>query len=324
MQDLNEMASWGKRKDGQAYPKNRTSKIKKSGTINASGIKLKSNAKKIKKLKEQEVYVMMTDDEGYNDYEEPITLGDLAQFHYDLRVDNRNNTFSSQLTIGKVSAFGQGGRMVVDIVKNAENQFVEKFGSDGYQKIMNQLVNELDEGTKVDPNVDTKALTAKEKEEELKKNYKSKNGFKDNKFMTAFEKDKVLDDWKNFLKSDFDPQFFTEDLYNHLTVHASFIAHFNKGGFYNTYFQKPEDTLTFLKQFDADGKMDSAEYGYDGWLTDSTAGDLNKGMIIAFTPLKKKIYLTLRNESLGDDEKELEQMKRAVSDKRKRFKHTYG
>ena len=35
------MAGFGKRKDGQAYPKNRTSKQRKSGSIVATGIKIK-------------------------------------------------------------------------------------------------------------------------------------------------------------------------------------------------------------------------------------------------------------------------------------------
>ena len=47
-------------------------------------------------------------------------------------------------------------------------------------------------------------------------------------------------------------------------------------------------------------------------------------MIIAFTPLKKKIYLTLRNESLGEDEKRLLSMQDKVKKKRERFKNTYG
>ena len=322
-QDLNEMASWGKRKDGQSYRKDKKSGMKKTGSISAGSKKLKSNARKIKKLKNETVYVEMFDENGM-DYEEEITLGDLAAFHYDRRVDNKNNTFSQILKIGSTERFGQSGRDVVEIVKAAEELFLTKYGADGYQKVMNQLVNELDTGTKVDPDVTNKAMTAKEKEDEMKKNYKSKNGFKNNQYMTAFEKDKVLDDWNQFLKSDFDPQFFTERLYEHLHLHASFIAHFNRGVFYNTYFQEPERTLGFLKQFDADGKMDSVEYGYDGWLSDSTAGDLNKGMIVAFTPLKKKIYLVLRNESLGEDEKRLLSMQDKVKKKRERFKKTYG
>jgi len=323
MQDVNKMAGWGKRKDGQAYPKRKASGTKTRGTTQSSGTKLKSNAKKIKNLKNETIYVSMTDDEGF-EYEEPITLGDLAAFHYDRRVDERNSTFSSQLTIGNVSAFGQSGRIVVDVAHHVEDKFSEKYGKGGYQKIMNQLVNELDEGTKVNLNVVDKAITAKQKEEELKKNYKSKNGFKDTKFMTSFEKDKVLDDWEKFLKSEFDPQFFTDELYQHLTLHAGFIAHFNRGGFYNNYFQNAENTLRFLKMFDADGEMKSAEYGDDFWLSDNTAGDLNKGMIIAFTPLKKKIYLTLNNESLSEDQQELAELQKKVEEKKERFKKKYG
>jgi len=37
------MTSWGKRKDGQAYPKNRTSKSKRSGSTKSAGSKIKRN-----------------------------------------------------------------------------------------------------------------------------------------------------------------------------------------------------------------------------------------------------------------------------------------
>jgi len=318
------MAGFGKRKDGQAYPKNRKTGTSKRGSTKATGKNLGTITRKLKKLKEETVYVSMYDEDGIDTYEEPITLKDLADFHYGQRVSNRDGTFPSMLTIGSVSRFGQSGRDVVDIVNAAEKLFVDKFGTNGYQKVMNQLVNELDSDTKVDPDVMKKVMTAKEKEDELKKNYKSKNGFKDEKFLSAFEKDKILDDWNKFLKSDFDPILFTADLYDHLTAHASFIAHYDRGGFYNYYFNKPENTLLFLKMFDAEGEMKSAEYGDDYWRTNSTGADLNKGLIIAFTPFKKKIYLTLRNESLGEDEKRLESMNDKIKAKRAKFKKDYG
>lgn len=45
------MSSWGKRKDGQAYKKTNTSKMKRSGSIQSSGMKLKSTkTKRQKKL----------------------------------------------------------------------------------------------------------------------------------------------------------------------------------------------------------------------------------------------------------------------------------
>ena len=45
--------------------------------------------------------------------------------------------------------------------------------------------------------------------------------FKDVKFMSA--KEKVVEDFRRFLKSNFDRKYFTKRLYEHLHLHCSFI-----------------------------------------------------------------------------------------------------
>jgi hypothetical protein len=89
---------------------------------------------------------------------------------------------------------------------------------------------------------------------------------KSTRFMTAEEKGKVLKDWQRFIESDFSMAKFTKSLYDHLIQHCSFIAHYNRHGFYSSYFEDPEDTMRFLKQFDKDFACKSVEYGMDYWL----------------------------------------------------------
>ena len=86
------------------------------------------------------------------------------------------------------------------------------------------------------------------------------------KFMRKEEKEKVLKDWKSFIESGFSYRVFTKRIYEHLTLHCMFIAHYSKDGFYSTYFVDPEDTLKFLRQFDKDSNFKSIEYGSDIWL----------------------------------------------------------
>jgi hypothetical protein len=79
--------------------------------------------------------------------------------------------------------------------------------------------------------------------------------------MSAAEKEKFLKDWKKFIKSDFSNAKLTKHLYEHLTLYCSFIAHFNQQGSYSFYFDDPEDTLKFLRQFDRNYRCSSVEYG---------------------------------------------------------------
>jgi hypothetical protein len=101
--------------------------------------------------------------------------------------------------------------------------------------------------------------------------------------MTASEKELVLKDWEKFLKNGFAWERFTDRLYKHLINNCSFIAHYDRAGFYGTYFQSGDDKVHFLRQFDMrragpNGIPPSIEYGMTYWV-DHDYGDINRAMI---------------------------------------------
>ena len=103
--------------------------------------------------------------------------------------------------------------------------------------------------------------------------------FKDVRFLSAREKAQVLKQWETFLKYGCKKEHFTKLLYNHLTTHCSFIAHYDLHGFYATYFEEGEDTVRFLSQFDnSQGIPRSVEYGMTGWITNDEYYDINIAM----------------------------------------------
>jgi len=106
---------------------------------------------------------------------------------------------------------------------------------------------------------------------------------KDTKFMSAQEKERVLRQWEQFLKSGLAREKFTKALYEHLHLHCSFIAHYDIHGFYATYFESGDDIATFLSQFDErnaefSGIPRSVEYGMTYWATGDYE-DINRAMI---------------------------------------------
>jgi hypothetical protein len=102
--------------------------------------------------------------------------------------------------------------------------------------------------------------------------------FRDTEFMSAREKGLVLKGWVRFLKLGLRFEDFSRRLYEHLHLHCQFIAHYDRAGFYQTYFEKGEDTQQFLSQFDKRGECRSVEYGMRSWL-EGEYGDLAKAMV---------------------------------------------
>lgn len=107
---------------------------------------------------------------------------------------------------------------------------------------------------------------------------------KDARFMNAREKEQVLKGWERFLKNGLQAKDFTKPLYNHLIQHCSFIAHYDRGGFYATYFSTGDGIQDFLAQFDKRnaepcGVPKSVEYGMTYWATGEDYADINKTMI---------------------------------------------
>jgi len=107
--------------------------------------------------------------------------------------------------------------------------------------------------------------------------------FTDTEFMTAQEKATVLRAWTRFLRGGLREEQFTKALYYHLSQHCSFIAHYDRAGFYATYFVRPETVRDFLSQFDGRGECLSIECGMSYW-RDGEYADLAQAMIAEATP----------------------------------------
>ncbi len=114
--------------------------------------------------------------------------------------------------------------------------------------------------------------------------------FTDAQHMTAPQKRRVLGDWVRFFQTGMGFKRFTKRLYEHLTLHCSFIAHFNRQGFYQTYFADPESLQRFLDQFDRSKGCVSVEYGMTDWIRDGNDvsaehHDLNNGLVDAIADM---------------------------------------
>ena len=125
---------------------------------------------------------------------------------------------------------------------------------------------------------------------------------KDTEFLSAKEKVQVLKAWKRFLESGCRRDYFTEAVYKHLTLHCCFIAHFNRAGFYDTYFEHGDDLAHFLTQFDnSKGIPQSIEYGAIWWYADSRYNDINAEMCRIAMPLIPALTGRAKAEQRAED-----------------------
>lgn len=65
---------------------------------------------------------------------------------------------------------------------------------------------------------------------------------------TAADKAKFLRQFQKFVESDFAPSKFPKWFYNRLSMTFGHIAHYNKGGFFGTFFESTRDKVEFLRQ----------------------------------------------------------------------------
>lgn len=123
-------------------------------------------------------------------------------------------------------------------------------------------------------------------------------GFSDVEFMSGKEKRSVLKDWERFIESGFERKHFTNRLYKHLTLHCSFIAHYNIEGFYSVYFDEKRNTGRFMDQFTTGV---STEYGMTYWLKGDYE-DINQAMckvMQKYAPdLSKKLTREVEEEDI--------------------------
>lgn len=137
---------------------------------------------------------------------------------------------------------------------------------------------------------------------------------KDTRFMSAVEKEQVLKQWERFLKGGLRWEQFSNSLYHHLIQHCSFIAHYNREGFYSSYFKDGDGVAAFLRQFDrrnagADGIPPSTEYGTTYWFNDDYR-DINIAMIDVAT---KYIPGLLAQAELSQKEADIAKAKQLLS-----------
>jgi len=130
--------------------------------------------------------------------------------------------------------------------------------------------------------------------------------FKDVEFMTAKSKELTLKNWELFFKNGLQAKDFTHRIYHHLSQHCSFIAHYNPGGFYNTYFVNPEDTIRFISQFDSDKGCISIEYGDTHWIeggndVSQNYYDINQAMVDVVGKYKAALYKKLSRNTIKKD-----------------------
>ena len=122
--------------------------------------------------------------------------------------------------------------------------------------------------------------------------------FRDVEFMTAREKELVLKAWKTFIKHGFQYKHFNKRLYEHLSLHCSFMAHYNRYGFWYEYFEDPNDTVRFLSQFDKAFGFKAVELGMNVWFYCRDYQDLNNAMVDYFESVKKEVYAKLKDEAV--------------------------
>ena len=132
------------------------------------------------------------------------------------------------------------------------------------------------------------------------------------RFMTAKEKGLVLKAWKRFLAKGLRWEDFIERLYSHLINNCSFIAHYDRGGFYAEYFESGDQIILFLRQFDArnagaNGIPPSVEYDSTEWIDDDY-GDLNRAMIEAATPYIDSLFRKAQEAQRAEDIQEAERL----------------
>ncbi len=134
--------------------------------------------------------------------------------------------------------------------------------------------------------------------------------FTDAQYMTAQQKRRVLGDWVRFFETGMEFKRFTKRLYQHLTLHAEFIAHFNRQGFYQTYFADPEALQRFLDQFDRSKGCVSTEYGMTYWIRDgndvsAAYYDLNNALVDAIAGMLPALREQARQRAVDAAQEEV-------------------
>jgi hypothetical protein len=85
--------------------------------------------------------------------------------------------------------------------------------------------------------------------------------FRDVKFMSVDDKRLVYQQWCRFLGAGMPWEKFTDRIYKHLSLHCGHIAHFNREGFYQTWFADGASRREFINLFLSDSLLQSHRSG---------------------------------------------------------------
>jgi len=106
-------------------------------------------------------------------------------------------------------------------------------------------------------------------------------------FMDAAKKKKVLKQWEQFVKSGFKRRLFVKEVYEHLHLHCSFIAHYNIEGFYCEYWENDENWWAF--------------HGFDSFIRQFSVWgdytDINSNMLHILHSYFVELRKTLRDQA---------------------------
>lgn len=96
----------------------------------------------------------------------------------------------------------------------------------------------------------------------MSKNIFTTEGLQPSQFSTAEEKAKFLNDLANFVKSGFLYTKFSKKLYTRLSMCFGHIAHYNKDGFYHTWFDTERGRFEWIQHIAKHTCYGSPEYTY--------------------------------------------------------------
>lgn len=88
--------------------------------------------------------------------------------------------------------------------------------------------------------------------------------FSDSSFATAKDKALAVKGFLRFVESGFSGAKFTDRVYKFLHVHLSFIAHFDRAGFFTMYFTSEDGLAEFVEDF-LDAVPRYAQLDADRW-----------------------------------------------------------
>ncbi len=133
--------------------------------------------------------------------------------------------------------------------------------------------------------------------------------FTDVQYMTAAEKANVLYKWQIFVNSSYKKENFTKNIYEHLIMHCGFIAHYNKSGFYSTYWYDPDPEGSTPARF-----VDVEEFLHPYFNYYSECKDLNTAMLFVLKEYLEKKQKEIEAEVMSIYEKDMLEVRNSYLD----------